>query len=158
MTAAVQGLETQFAFVRTNPPRKLRAVLADESREYMEVVLNLLELHEHVDLIGRAANLAETVHLVLNYEPELLLLDLDMHLANLVVPSVHLSSRSIVRIVGLFIDETISLRHMHCLTGISQLVHRKRFRQEFLSAIDALYGKRGDSIVGTAENIHDRRR
>ena len=138
MTASVQALKSKFAAVGSDRFHKLRVVLADESPEYMETVLTLLELHEHIDLIGRAANFPEAVQLSLNHEPDLLLLDLDMNLANMVVPAVLLSSRQVVKIVGLCIDETISFRHMDCITGVNVLVHRKRLRQELLSLIDVL--------------------
>jgi hypothetical protein len=45
-----------------------------------------------------------------------------------------------VKIVGLCIDETISFRQFDCITGVNVLIHRSCFRQEFLSAVDALYG------------------
>jgi DNA-binding NarL/FixJ family response regulator len=140
MTTAVQIAQPKVTVVGPNRARKLRVVLADGSDDYMKIVLVLLELHECVDLIGRAANLSEATELVMNHGPDLLLLDLDMHLANLVVPAVVLSSRTPVKIVGLCIDETISFRLLDCITGVNVLVHRSRFRQEFLCVIDALYG------------------
>jgi CheY-like chemotaxis protein len=127
MTSPMKVVQPQFAVVSCAETSKLRVVLADESPEYMEVVLTLLDMHERIDLIGRAANFPETVQLALNHQPDLLLLDLDMHLANLVVPAVLLSSRNSVNIIGLCIDETISFRHMDCITGVNVLVHRKQF-------------------------------
>lgn len=139
MTTRGQALESNFAPVGSDQLPKLRVVLADESLEYMETVLTLLELHEQIDLIGRAATFPETVQLVLNHEPDLLLLDLDMRLANLVVPAVLLSSRNMMKIVGLCVDELVSFSHLDCITGVNVLVHRKRLRQELLSVIGALY-------------------
>jgi AmiR/NasT family two-component response regulator len=140
MTTAFQIAESK-AVVGPRRADKLRVVLSDGSDDYMKIVLALLELHERVDLIGRAANFTEATELVVNHRPDLLLLDLDMHLANLIVPAVVLSSRTPVKIVGLCIDETISFCLLDCITGVNVLVHRSRFRQEFLSVIDVLYGK-----------------
>jgi DNA-binding NarL/FixJ family response regulator len=140
MTTAVQIAQPKAAVVGPNQARKLRVVLADASNDYMKIVLALLELHERVDLIGRAANFTETTELVANHDPDLLLLDLDMHLANLIAPAAVLFSRTQVKIVGLCIDSTISFRLLDCITGVNVLVHRSRFRQEFLSLIDVLYG------------------
>jgi hypothetical protein len=78
--------------------------------------------------------------LVVNHSPDVLLLDLDMHLANLIAPAAVLSSRTQLKIVGLCIDETISFRQLDCITGVNVLIHRSRFRQEFLSVVNALYG------------------
>jgi len=136
----VQAAQPKAASVDASRNRKLRVVLADGSDEHMKIVRALLELHERVALIGRAANLGEATELVVNHSPDLLLLDLDMRLANLIVPATVLSSRTQVKIVGLCIDETISFRHLDCITGVNVLIHRSRFRQEFLSAVDALYG------------------
>ena len=140
MRTAAQAAQPKTASVNASRNRKLRVVLADGSDEHMKIVRALLELHERVALIGRAANLGEATELVVNHSPDLLLLDLDMRLANLIVPATVLSSRTQVKIVGLCIDETISFRHLDCITGVNVLIHRSRFRQEFLSAVDALYG------------------
>jgi hypothetical protein len=63
-----------------------------------------------------------------------------MQLANLIVPVTVLSSPTQVKIVGLCIDETISFRQFDWITGVNVLIHRSRFREEFLSSVDALYG------------------
>jgi len=140
MRTAAQAAQPKTASVNASRNRKLRVVLADGSDEHMKIVRALLELHERVALIGRAANLGEATELVVNHSPDLLLLDLDMRLAKLIVPAAVLSSRTQVKIIGLCIDETISFRQLDCITGVNVLVHRSRFRQEFLSVVDSLYG------------------
>ena len=140
MGTAVQIEQTKVAVVGPNPARRLRVILADGSDEYMKIVLALLDLHERIDLIGRAANFSEATQLVVNHSPDLLVLDLDMHLANLIVPAAVLSSPTQVRIVGVCIDETISFRQLGSMSGVNLLVHRSRFQQEFLSMINMLYG------------------
>jgi DNA-binding NarL/FixJ family response regulator len=139
MTTAVQIVPAKVAVVGPDRARKLRVALADASEEHRKIVLALLDLHERVDLVGRATNLDEVTWLVTNQRADLLVLDLDMHLANLIVPAVVLSSRIQVKIIGLCIDETISFRHLNCITGVNVLTHRSRFQQEFLSVIDKLY-------------------
>ena len=158
MTTPVRALQSHFAPVDSDQLPKLRVVLADESLEYMETVLTLLELHEQIDLVGRAATFQETVQLVLSHKPDLLLLDLDMRLANLTVPAVLLCSRNIVKIVGLCVDETVSFRHMDCITGVNVLVHRKRLRQELLSVIGALYQKSRSVNSETCRTRHSPRK
>jgi len=148
MTTAVRIAPPKIAVVGPDRARKLRVILADGSREYMKIVLALLDLQERIDLVGRAANFDEVTRLVTNQHPDLLVLDLDMHLANLIVPTVVLSSRIQVKIIGLCIDETISFRNLNCITGVNVLVHRSRFQQEFLSVIDKLY-KNGNTKPDT---------
>jgi DNA-binding NarL/FixJ family response regulator len=138
MTTAVQIAQPKVAVVGPDRARKLRVALADASEEHMKLVLALLDLRERIDLVGRATNLDEVTQLVTNQRPDLLVPDLDMHLANLVVPAVVLCSRTQVKIIGLCIDETISFRHLNCITGVNVLIHRSRFQQEFLSVIEAM--------------------
>jgi hypothetical protein len=140
MGSGVQIEQPKVAAVTPGRRRRLRVVLADGSDGHRKIVMALLDLHERVDLVGRAASFSEATQLVVNYGPDLLLLDLDMRLANLVVPAVVLSSRNPVKIVGLCIDRTISFRQLDCITGVNVLVHRARFQEEFLSVIGTLYG------------------
>jgi len=141
VTTAVQIAQPKVAFVGPERARKLRVALADASEEHMKIALALFDLHERIDLVGRATNLDEVTQLVTSQRPDLLVLDLDMHLANLIVNAVVLSSRTQVKIIGLCIDETISSRHRSCITGVNVLIHRSRFQQEFVSVIDELYRK-----------------
>jgi CheY-like chemotaxis protein len=138
MSTSVEVVQPQIALVRRDEIPRLRLVLADQSPEYMETVATLLDMHECIDLVGRAANFPETVQLAVNHHPDLLLLDLNMHLANLVVPAVLLSSGNSVNIIGLCIDKTISFRYMDWITGVNVLVSRKHLRQELLYVIGAL--------------------
>ena len=147
MRTGMQEIQPRSSFARTSQPRKLRVVLADRSPEYLKAVLALLELHEKIELIGRAANMEEAVQLVLRHEPDVVLIDLDMDLASLLIPAVVLSARSAVKIVGMCVDETISLRQFDLLTGINALVHRSRLQAELLFFVDAFSGSEGGNTM-----------
>ncbi len=149
MRTGIQETQPRSSFATSSQPRKLRVVLADGSSEYLKAVLALLELHEKMELIGRAATIEEAVQLVLRHEPDLVLIDLDMDLANLLIPAVVISARNAVQIVGMCVDETISLRRLDLLTGINALVHRSRLQEELLFFLDAFAESgNGNAIVG----------
>src|SRR5260370_14483395 len=57
---------------------RLRTLVVDESVTILHAICSLLEQHEIVDVIGRAESGAETIDVVLNLCPELVLLDADM--------------------------------------------------------------------------------
>jgi DNA-binding NarL/FixJ family response regulator len=105
----------------------------------MAVVLALLEFHELVDLIGRAANFEETIELVVNHQPDLVLIDLEMPLANLAIPAIILSTRTSVRVLGMCAGEASRRESLDALTSLNALLHKSRLRQEFLPVVEALY-------------------
>jgi len=79
MSTAVQIEPPKAAVVGPSRAGRLGVILADGSNEYMKIVVALLNLHERIELIGRAANFSEATRLVVNHSPDLLVLDLDMH-------------------------------------------------------------------------------
>jgi chemotaxis response regulator CheB len=119
---------------------RLRVVVADASLHYMETVLVLLELHEIVDLLGRAANFEETIQLVVNHRPDLVLLDLDMPLANLLIPAIILSTNAPVRVVGMSAMATFHSHADDVLMAVNALLHREHLLREFVPVVGALYG------------------
>jgi CheY-like chemotaxis protein len=140
MRTATPQIEPGANLLGAELPYKLRVVVADASASATNVVLALLEFHETIDVIGRAANFDETIQLIVNHKPDLVMIDLDMHLANLTIPAMALSSSKPVSIVGLCFDHTISSRQLDCLAQIDALVHRSRLRHEFPLVMEALYG------------------
>jgi DNA-binding NarL/FixJ family response regulator len=112
---------------------RLRAVIADASPEFMSVVLRMLEFHEVVDLIGRAATFEEVVQLVLKQQPDLVLIDLEMPLANLAIPAMILASRRLVTIVGMCAGQTVSSTPVEIMTTVDALIHKGRLREELPS-------------------------
>jgi two-component system response regulator DesR len=149
MRTTIQQTQPRSCFERASQSPKLRVVLADQSPEYLKAVLALLELHETIELIGRAANIEEAVQLVLRHEPDMVLIDLDMDMANLLIPAVVISARNAVKVVGMCMDETISLRQLELLTGINALVHRTRLQEELLFFVDAFSESgKGNAVAG----------
>ena len=119
---------------------RLRVVVADASLHYMETVWVLLELHEIVDLLGRAANFEETIQLVVNHQPDLVLLDLDIPLANLIIPAIILSTNAPVRVVGMSAVASFRSHADDVLMAVHAVLHKEHLLREFVPVVGALYG------------------
>ena len=135
MGAAIERLESSMKATPAETTGRLRLVVADASLDFMSVVLCLLEFHDDVDLIGRASTFEETIQLVVSQEPDLVLIDLDMPLANLAIPAIILSARRSVGIVGMCSGETVSMEPIEILISMDALVHKAHLREEFRVAL-----------------------
>ena len=82
MKGATDQVDALGSFAYTRKDCRLRVILADGWVECMDTILALLELRSVVDLIGRAANFEETIELVVNHQPDLVLVDLDIPLVH----------------------------------------------------------------------------
>jgi DNA-binding NarL/FixJ family response regulator len=131
MRAGIERFESSIKESPVEATRRLRLVVADASLDFMSVVLCLLEFHDDVDLIGRASTFEETIQLVVNQEPDLVLIDLDMPLANLAIPAIILSARRSVGIVGMCSGETVSMEPIEILMSMDALVHKAHLTDEF---------------------------
>jgi two-component system NarL family response regulator len=69
--------QSQYSFDGADVAR-IRAVVVDGSPTYLQAVCVLLDFHEIVDLVGRAANFNESLQLVVDLRPDLILVDLNM--------------------------------------------------------------------------------
>jgi DNA-binding NarL/FixJ family response regulator len=140
MTAAIETIEACCSFTGAIEDRRLRVVVADGSRQYVDVVFALLEFNDVVDLIGRAANFEETIHLAVNHQPDIVLIDLEMASASLAIAAITLSARHSVMIVGMSAAEPIPLHALGAVTSVDALVHKACLRREFLPVVGVLYG------------------
>jgi DNA-binding NarL/FixJ family response regulator len=139
MRTSVEATNSKQSSSHAMETRRLRIVVADGSPQHMAVVLAVLEFHELVDLIGRSANFEETIELVVNHQPDLVLIDLEMPLASLAIPAIILSTRASIRILGMCSGEASSRESLDVLTSLNALLHKSRLRQEFLPVVEALY-------------------
>jgi CheY-like chemotaxis protein len=80
---------------------RLSAIVADGTPRYLETVRGVLDLHDIVDLVGRAANFEETIQLAVNIRPDLVLMDIEMPSAMVAIAAI-LTTAADVQIVGMF--------------------------------------------------------
>jgi DNA-binding NarL/FixJ family response regulator len=144
MRSPTDQIETFSEFSCTSGNDRLRVIVADGSLHYMETVLALLEFHAIVDLIGRAASFEEAIQLVVNHQPDLVLIDLDMSLATLAIPAIILSARATVKIIGMSADP-FSSHAVDILMAVDAIIQRQNLWREFLPVVGALYGLRRSS-------------
>jgi len=126
MKGATDQVDALGSFAYTRKDCRLRVILADGSVECMDTILALLELRSVVDLIGRAANFEETIELVVNHQPDLVLVDLDIPLVNLVIPAIILCRAAAVKVVGL--SQGVFPSHANDpLMAVDALIHKPGF-------------------------------
>ena len=146
MKVATEQIDALGSFACTREDYRLRAILADSSVECMDTILALLELHNVVDLIGRAANFEETIELVVNHQPDLVLVDLDIPLVNLVIPAIILCRCAAVKVVGL--SQGVFPSHANDpLMAVDALIHKQDLYHDLLPVIRALYGERSGGLT-----------
>src|SRR6266567_4850839 len=139
MRAAIEAIELCKSVARNPAARKVRVVVVDGSPQYLAVICSLLDLHELVDIIGRAANCGEAIQLAVNLQPDLVLMDIEMPFANQAVATIILSGAiSHMKFVGMCAANSISLRAPSVILAFSALIHKARLPQELCSVLDAL--------------------
>jgi len=140
MKGATDQVDALGSFAYTRKDCRLRVILADGSVECMDTILALLELRSVVDLIGRAANFEETIELVVNHQPDLVLVDLDIPLVNLVIPAIILCRCAALKVVGL--SQGVFPSHANDpLMAVDALIHKQDLCHDLLPVISALYGR-----------------
>lgn len=118
--------------------QRFSVLVADGSARYLESVSAVEELHEILELIGRATNFEQTVELALSLRPDLILMDMAMPSANLAVRAI-LASGVETKIVGVAAGDSIPLETPRLILSCSALLHQSRLREELLPALHALY-------------------
>jgi len=119
--------------------RRLRAVVADDSPCYLDVVCALLELDDIVDVIGRANDGAEAVQLALALEPDIVILDVEMPNMNGLVAATLICVHSCAAKIVMMSAEDSEERRAACLAaGADAFIFKPRFREQFLSNLRSL--------------------
>ena len=128
--------------------RKLRVIIADGTPRYLETVRNVLEFHDIVDLLGRAANFEETIQLVVNLRPDLVLMDIDMPSAMVAIAAI-ITTAADVQIVGMF-NACIPLHAPGLILSVRAFIDKARLCNDFLPLLHALVRCRAASNL----NLH----
>jgi DNA-binding NarL/FixJ family response regulator len=131
--------QSQYSFDGADAGR-VRAVVVDGSPTYLQEVCALLDFHEIVDLVGRAANFNESIQLVVDLQPDLILVDLNMPCVDFLIALMVLSSDvADVKIVAMSPEESIPLQAPGLILNVDAFIHKARIRQEFLPVFKALF-------------------
>ena len=133
--------------------RRLRLIVADGTPGYLDTIRNVLEFQDIVDLLGRAANFEETIHLTVNLRPDLVLLDMEMPSAMVAIAAISTTAAD-VEIVGMF-NACIPLHAPGLLLSVSAFMDKARFCTDFLPVLHALIRCRATSRpLGRFSNFH----
>ena len=116
---------------------RLSAIVADGTPGYLETVRQVLDLHDSVDLIGRAANFDETIQLVVNLQPDLVLMDIEMPSAMLAIAAITIIGAD-VQIVGMSFAGCIPLDAPGLMLSVNALIHKGRLRNELFPLLQAM--------------------
>lgn len=139
MRATIDAIERCRSITREPAARRVRVLVVDESTQYLAVVCSLLDLHEFVDVIGRAATFEEAIQLAVKLQPDLVLMDIELPFANLAVAAIILSgAASRMKVVGMCTANSISLRAPSSILAFNALIHKERLCQELCSILDVL--------------------
>lgn len=122
---------------------RLRVIVADGTPRYLETVRNVLEFHDIVDRLGRAANFEETIQLVVNLRPDLVLMDIDMPSAMVAIAAI-ISTGADVQIVGMF-NACIPLHGPALILSVSAFIDKARLCNDLLPVLHALIRCRAES-------------
>ncbi len=131
--------QSQYSFDGADTAR-IRAVVVDGSPTYLQAVCALLDFHEIVDLVGRAANFHESVQLVVDLQPDLIFVDLNMPCVDFLIALMVLSADfSDMKVVAMCREESIPLQAPGLILNVSAFIHKARIRQEFPAVFKALF-------------------
>ena len=137
---------------------KLSVIVADGSPEYLQTVRNVSDCHDIVDLVGRSANFEETIQLVVNLRPDLVLLDIEMPSAMVAIAAIILTVAD-VHIVGMFAG-CIPLDSTAVVLAVNAFIDRARLRNELLPLLQAMQRCRAarNSVGRLPTNLRSRYR
>jgi DNA-binding NarL/FixJ family response regulator len=120
---------------------KIQAIVVDSSQDALAVVCDLLELHDLVDLVGRAGNADEALGLAISLKPDLILLDVGMPYAHGLVAAIMLSNDlPDVKIIALSAEDSVPASMVSLILDVSALIHKAKLKDEFPQVVHALFG------------------
>jgi DNA-binding NarL/FixJ family response regulator len=100
----------------------------------------LLDFHEVVDLVGRAASTEEAIELAVDLRPDLILVDLDMQFAEFLIAFIALSpDLSDLKVVGVAKGHELTARAAELVVSVSALISKANLREEFPRILKVLF-------------------
>jgi CheY-like chemotaxis protein len=118
---------------------KLRAVVVDDSPNFIQVICALMELDEAVDVVGRATNGADAIQAVAHLQPDLVVMDVQMPLLDGLVAASFLWQQFGTAIILMSGDESSQLREECLASGAVAFIYKPNFREEFMPALREIF-------------------
>jgi DNA-binding LytR/AlgR family response regulator len=115
---------------------RLSVIVADGTPEYLQTVRNVSGCHDIVDIVGRSANFQETIDLVVNLRPDLVLVDIEMPSAMVAIAAIILTVTD-VHIVGMFAG-CIPLDSTAVVLAVNAFIDKARLRNDLLPLLQAM--------------------
>jgi DNA-binding LytR/AlgR family response regulator len=143
MKTAIDTSERRGCMATDYESPRLSVIVADGSPRYLDTVRKVLEFHDMVDLVGRAANFEETIQLVVTLRPDLVLMDIEMPSAMLAIAAI-ITTVADANIVGMFTG-CIPLDAAGLVPAVNAFIDKARLRNEFLPLLQAMHRYRGAS-------------
>ena len=116
--------------------RRLKLIIADGSPQYLDTVRTVLDFHNIVDLLGRAANFQETIQLAASLLPDLVLMDFEMPAAMVAIAAIVTAAPDVL-IVGIF-NASIPLHTPGLILSVNAFIDKARLCNDLLPALHAL--------------------
>ena len=131
MMTANDKSEGRWSLAPEYEHRRLKLIIADGSPQYLDTVRTVLDFHNIVDLLGRAANFQETIQLAASLLPDLVLMDFEMPAAMVAIAAI-VTAAPDVQIVGIF-NASIPLHTPGLFLSVNALIDKARLVQRFVA-------------------------
>ena len=126
-----------------NAPRRLRTVVVDDSRDYLDVACALFEIEDVIDVVGRAENGADAIQAVAHLQPDLLVMDVHMPLISGLSAATFVSVEFPgIKIILMSSDDSLPLRDICELCGAHAFIPKSGFPQDFMPTVHSLFQER----------------
>jgi DNA-binding NarL/FixJ family response regulator len=140
MDETSEGFEFFIRIADTPSRRKLRLLLVDDSREFVEQATQWLSVHPWIDIVGRAYSGQEALDAVTRLQPDLVLMDVAMAGMNGLETTRRIKQQlSAPRIVMLTLYNIPAYREEAQAAGADGFVSKSALHTELLRAIDSLF-------------------
>src|SRR5579864_9233895 len=121
-------------------PQQIRAVVVDDSPDFLEVVCGLLGLEESIEVVGTAADGSGAIQAASDLHPDLILMDVQMPYMNGLTTALVLSQHfPEIRVVLMSADESLQTRIACQSSGAQAFVYKPAFRSQFFRALEKAY-------------------
>jgi DNA-binding NarL/FixJ family response regulator len=120
--------------------RKVRALVVDDSNDYLEVICAVLEMHDSINVVGRASNGAEAIQAIACLQPDLVLMDVEMPFVDGLTAASLISKRyENVTVVLMSAEDSLSRRTACFESGARAFIPKMQFREEFRRLLHKLF-------------------